>query len=617
MSGGAKRVMLVGWDGAPPQMIERMVAKGFLPNFAGLMARGTFVRALNPFPTVTASNWTTLSTGAWPGRHGVTGYNVHHPGEPLDRIYSGFNTAECDVEHIWDAAERAGKRSILVHYETSWPPTLENGIVVGGCGPNYQDEFHKITPDIVFSTELYPGVTSSDPVLVEGTEGGHTARLRFRTASGEDRAYLAGWSERERVLTVSQEGDGGKALAIVAEGDWSEPVTDRFIFEGEPTEAAFRFRLLHLPDARDDEFKLLCTSIMPVREFTHPQDLGPELVSKLGAYYPRGGWESAAAIGPEAYLDYQDLYHDWLAGACQHLLAKGDWHLLYTQTHCHDYAHHLFMRCYDPITGDRGRWPHADCEAYMERAYESADQMLGKVLEFADDETLVAVVSDHGAKTWLADVDVRQILVDKGLMAVDPQDGHVMWEQTKAVPQRACYVYVNVEGRDPNGIVKPGAEYEAVQEQVIEAFYDYVEPDTGTRPFSLVLKREDARVLGLYGPRVGDIVYALHPQYGHEHGQSLSSGRYGRGSLEAIILLAGPCIKRGYVHESTTGIQDVVPTLCYVADIPFPLGCEGAIIYDALEDPSFRMSERAKLSRELARWKDAYERQVSITHSRF
>ena len=71
------------------------------------------------------------------------------------------------------------------------------------------------------------------------------------------------------------------------------------------------------------------------------------------------------------------------------------------------------------------------------------------------------------------------------------------------------------------------------------------------------------------------------------------------------------------MHESTTGIQDVVPTLCYMSDIPFPQGCEGAIIYDALEDPSFRMRERAKLQRELARWKDAYDRQVSITHSRF
>jgi len=69
-------------------------------------------------------------------------------------------------------------------------------------------------------------------------------------------------------------------------------------------------------------------------------------------------------------------------------------------------------------------------------------------------------------------------------------------------------------------------------------------------------------------------------------------------------MLCGPGIKRGFTHEGMTGIQDVVPTLCYMADIPFPRGCEGAIIYDALEDPSFRMKEAARLREELVKRKD-------------
>lgn len=617
MSKRVKRIILVGWDGAPPQMIDRMVKKGLLKNFAALMEQGTFIYALNPYPTITASNWTTLSTGAWPGRHGVTGYNVHHPGESLDKVYSGFNTAECSSEHIWDAAEKIGKKCILVHYETSWPPTLKAGIVVGGCGPNYQDEFHKITPDIVFSSETYPGIRISDPVEVSDIDGECTACLTFRTASNENRTYYGEWSRGETKLTIFKDEAKGEILVSMNEGSWSPPTHDKFLFEGKQVDTAFRFKLLHLPGAEDDEFKLLCTSIMPTREFTYPQDVGQELVATLGPYYPRGGWESARATGPETYLEYLDMYHDWLAGACQHLLQKNDWDLLYTQTHCHDYVHHLYMRGYDPVTAGKMPWSQEQCESFMDQAYDSADRMLGKVLRCADDETLIAVVSDHGATTWLADVNIRQILIDRGLMVVEPDTGKVIWEKTKAVPQRACYVYVNVKGRDPQGIVGPGAEYEAVCDQIIEAFYDYVEPETKRRPFSLVLKREDARILGLYGPRIGDIVYALHAQYGHEHGQGLPSARFGRGSLEATILLSGPGIKRGFRHEGITGIQDVVPTLCYMADIPFPSGCEGAIIYDALEDPSFKMKQRAKLEKELQRWKDAYEKQVSITHSRF
>ena len=202
MAKSVKKIMLIGWDGAPPQMVERMVSKGLLKNFASLMKRGTFIRALNPYPTITASNWTTLSTGAWPGRHGVTAYNVHYPGEPLDKIYTGFNTAECDTEHIWDSAERIGKKCLLVHYETSWPSTLKKGVVVGGCGPNYQDEFHRITPDIIFSQEKYPGLQLSVPVEIEKKGDKNTMTLSFRTDSGEEKTYFAEWSDEDRVLTI-------------------------------------------------------------------------------------------------------------------------------------------------------------------------------------------------------------------------------------------------------------------------------------------------------------------------------------------------------------------------------------------------------------------------------
>ena len=544
----------------------------------------------------------------------MTGYNVHHPGEPLDKIYSGFNTDECSVEHIWDSAEKIGRKCILVHYETSWPPTLKKGIVVGGCGPNYQDEYLAITPDILFSSELYPG--GPDPVEITTTGDACAAELRFKTAAGEKRAYYAEWTTGDRALTIFRDKGKSEALASLKEGEWSEPVTDRFLLNGKQADAGFRFKLLHLPDGENDEFRLLCTSIVPMKEFAYPEEIGAELTAKLGPYSPRGGWESSWTTDVETYIEQLDVYHDWIVGACEHLLDKDDWDLLYAQTHCHDYAHHLFMRGYDPITGEDD--PRSEmCTSAMERAYESADRMLGRLLKYVDDETLVAVVSDHGATTWLADVDLRQILIDAGLMVVESETGRVVWEKTKAVPQRACYVYVNVKGRDPDGIVEPGEEVEAVRDHIIEAFYDYVDPVTGKRPFSLVLKREDARVLGLHGPRVGDIVYALHPEFGHEHGQGLPTARFGEGSLEAIVLLAGPGIKRGFRHEGVTGVQDVVPTLCYMADIPFPAGCEGAIIYDALEDPGFKMKEKAKLERELKRLKDAYEKQVSITHSRF
>ena len=64
-------------------------------------------------------------------------------------------------------------------------------------------------------------------------------------------------------------------------------------------------------------------------------------------------------------------------------------------------------------------------------------------------------------------------------------------KRSKAFPQRTIYIYVNLKGRDPGGIVEP-ADYEKVQQQIIDALYSYVDPATGKRPVALALTKKDA-----------------------------------------------------------------------------------------------------------------------------
>ena len=80
--------------------------------------------------------------------------------------------------------------------------------------------------------------------------------------------------------------------------------------------------------------------------------------------------------------------------------------------------------------------------------------------------------------------------------------------------------------------------------------------------------------------------------------------------------MKGPNIKKGIKLNEMTGLQDIVPTICYLMNIPYPKGCQGAIIYDALEDPDWKTKELQRLKKELKRWKTIYEKQVSIMHNR-
>lgn len=68
----AKRLMILGFDGAMPEHLEKFVAEGVMPNVAELMNSGAYARALPCPPVDTPTNWTTMVTGAWPGPPGLT-----------------------------------------------------------------------------------------------------------------------------------------------------------------------------------------------------------------------------------------------------------------------------------------------------------------------------------------------------------------------------------------------------------------------------------------------------------------------------------------------------------------------------------------------------------------
>ena len=179
--------------------------------------------------------------------------------------------------------------------------------------------------------------------------------------------------------------------------------------------------------------------------------------------------------------------------------------------------------------------------------------------------------------------------------------------KSKCLPERSVYVYINLKGRDPEGIVEP-ADYEKVQQQIIDAFLSYVDPKTGQRPVALALSKRDARILGLYGDNVGDVVYALYPCFSGQHGNILPTAEWGIGSLKALLSLNGPGINKGYRMQRTCNLIDIVPTICYLLDLPLPAQAEGAIIYQALKNPNLKSDEIAKLKAGLARMETALQR---------
>ena len=116
-------------------------------------------------------------------------------------------------------------------------------------------------------------------------------------------------------------------------------------------------------------------------------------------------------------------------------------------------------------------------------------------------------------------------------------------------------------------------------------------------PFSLAVTRADAEMLNLHGDLVGDVVYALCPEFDGAHGKQLPSVSFGIGGQHSTFILSGAGVRQGVALERQVRVVDVAPTLCYLLGLPMPMNVEGGVVYEALEDPNWHLTRLAELEK--------------------
>ncbi|MHB1414723.1 MAG: alkaline phosphatase family protein [Chloroflexota bacterium] len=637
MSNKATKAMIVGIDAPIVPRLIRFAKEGKLPALGKLLQEGVYaVNCISPFPTITPPNWTTIATGAWPGTHGITDYDGHVPGDPLDVVHQNYYADEVKAEHLWRAAERVGKRSILVNYPTSWHANLKDGWQIGGYGlhandvrlgvPHSQLNVNNICDSILISTEMYP--FSSELALSKAQgwngvehgpkalEGSVTLLLRKMLDKVEPITWHVLVDDRNGngydTVIVAKSKDKAGAYARLELGKWTENIFDTFQTEAGPKETVFRIKLLEL-SADASRVKIFVPGLCSLHGWALPAELEGEIRSEKGIPLVRPPFDALLMewIDGTTLAEVNDLHNNWLADASEYLMASKPWDLYFTHIHTPDGLYHAISVDLDPATSRDER-----LREEMERTellhYQSVDKLIGRLVAAAGDDTAIVVTSDHGAKAKMHDFAVNDVLKKAGLLAYKPaEEGRprqIDWSRTKAVGQRSVHVYVNTKGRDPQGIVEPGAEYEKVQQQVVDALHEYIDPKTGLKPIVLALKREDARIIGHYDERSGDVIYAVDPRFQKEHGAQLPTAKIGIGSMGTLFILKGPGVKQGVEIERTVWLTDIVPTLCYLAELPVPKQCEGAVVYQALADPDAQVKELQSLRRNVERLKRMVER---------
>src|SRR4051812_16212681 len=71
MNDHVKKVIILGFDGLEPTLVESLLAADMLPNLAALRDRGGFARVATTAPAQTPVAWSSFATGTNPGGHGI------------------------------------------------------------------------------------------------------------------------------------------------------------------------------------------------------------------------------------------------------------------------------------------------------------------------------------------------------------------------------------------------------------------------------------------------------------------------------------------------------------------------------------------------------------------
>ena len=590
---GQSRAVLVSLDGAAAEVIDDAVARGLMPRLAGLRGRGATARGtISAVPTKTATGHAALFTGAWGDRNGIAGNEVPAPGGSILETESGYSSTPLTAEPIWNAAARQDMDAVVLV-----------GTQVQPFSAYAEDRrFRGYTGRKLTLFDAYQNMDADDGVITEvdivGTPPG-TTLTALPAHAGEVREWgfdVAGSRVFAWMYDDPADATAGFDTVLVAlDGDPASGV----VLKATPVrDDAAAFRPLTIPFGGGESgvfFRLYTLSADGSRlllYYTAPQVLRsskPRLeaaaLEATGGFvgngaqttYQRGGLGKTLAQGgdgtaEERYVETMALATRQFTRLNAFAFERLAWDLLVTYLPLPDEALHRWYGLLDPGLAGHDPAVARKLRPFLDRVLALVDAYVGKIVEGAGPDAIVAVATDHGMTTAARNVKPNVALAAAGLVVLDAA-GNVDLARTRAVyfPGNSGYVILNRRAL-PGGIVTPEDE-EDVRRRVIAALTAIQDPATG-RPLGITVT--DVRAPGhdpkLGGPYAGDLFVEVGTK-----GVALSARATGdvveawrpegthfqkpaERALQGTFVVAGPGVAAG-ADLGVIEMVDIAPTL--------------------------------------------------------
>lgn len=210
--------------------------------------------------------------------------------------------------------------------------------------------------------------------------------------------------------------------------------------------------------------------------------------------------------------------------------------------------------------------------------YKKIDEAIGRVVENLDGNTSLILLSDHGFCTLQQEVFINHWLKEGGFLnfkTTTPKSLADIGEGSKAYCLDPGRIYINLKGREPNGCVEPGSEYEQLRNTLIAKLTGLKDPATNTNIIDKIHKREEI-YHGKYFDRAPDLV--IEPKHGYDlKGAINKESLLGKGVFSGMHTYdnAFVYVNHKNIVNHSLSITDVTATILQSLDIPRPDDMDG------------------------------------------
>ncbi len=511
-----KKVVIIGIDGMDPNLAQSMMDAGKLPAFDKLRREGGYSKLGTSTPPQSPVAWASFINGAGPGSHGIFDFIHRNPDKQCAPFFSAADTIigsgfwEVGDHRLqlpfwpfnhtptktvlkrggtpfWDYLDAAGIESTFYDLPSNYPPSKSkhgHHRCLSGMG----------TPDLLGSYGTYQHFAEDGPLRPTDEGGGYRSMLFFESETTE--AELIG--PRNEFLTspkpvkvkfqVHRDIDSDAAAIdiqnhkiLLKKGQWSawlkidfEMVMPSFL-PNEHVSGICRFYLQEV----SPNFRLYVTPVNidpsdPAVQITEPEKFIKEISQDLDLFYTTGFQEDHKALTNGVFSD--DEYVTQTANVLEerfnllnYATTNYDDGLLYFYFSSTDLQSHMFWwdsNDKHPLRSPVGAKHYFE---HLQSVYSRMDKMIADILKRYGNDALVMVLSDHGFANFKRQFGVNTWLRDNGYLYPGNCNSILKdadWTRTRVYGLGINGIYLNLKGRERDGVVQPGPQSEQLLDEL-------------------------------------------------------------------------------------------------------------------------------------------------------